>query len=234
MTPEERQLLTDLANKIAQTPAPQRDPEAEELIRTRIGSRPDALYLMTQTVVIQNLALDHAKQQIQELQQHAGQGPAGNPPTASAFVSPGLSSTASREPAPGPARAGAFGTPWPASPPANAPGPGGGPSFLHSAATTAAGLVAGALAFEGIRSLFGGSGFGGGMHGASFLGGTPASETIINNYETPEQSADDRRSDDTADPADSDDSTGADDDDSDQSGGDDGGDDSDSSDDASV
>ena len=58
-------------------------------------------------------------------------------------------------------------------------------SFLRSAATTAAGVAAGALAFEGIRSLFGGmehmGGFGGGgMQGGSFLGGTP--ETIVNNY----------------------------------------------------
>ena len=55
MTPEERQMLTDLANKVAQTPAPPVDSEAENFIRTRIGSRPDALYLMTQTVLIQNL-----------------------------------------------------------------------------------------------------------------------------------------------------------------------------------
>ena len=69
MTPEERQMLTDLANKVAQTLAPPIDKEAEELIRTRIGSRPDALYLMSQTVLIQNMALEQAKQQIQQLQQ---------------------------------------------------------------------------------------------------------------------------------------------------------------------
>src|SRR5690242_17120648 len=74
MTPEERQMLTDLATKVAQTPAPARDSEAEELIRTKIGSRPDALYLMTQTVLIQNLALEHARQEIQQLQQQIAQG----------------------------------------------------------------------------------------------------------------------------------------------------------------
>src|SRR5437588_11025702 len=89
MTPDERKMLTDLAEKIAKTPAPPRDPEADELIRTRIGSRPDALYLMTQTVLIQNLALEHAKQQIQQLQQGVPQGSqsgsflgAGSPPQA--------------------------------------------------------------------------------------------------------------------------------------------------------
>ena len=85
MTPEESKMLNDLADKIAKTPSPAHDPEAEQFIRTRIGSRPDALYFMTQTVLIQNLALDQARQQIQELQQHAGQGsavaPAAGKPT---------------------------------------------------------------------------------------------------------------------------------------------------------
>src|SRR5437588_607670 len=77
MTPDERKMLTDLAEKIAKTPAPPKDPEAEEFIRTRIGSRSDALYLMTQTVLIQNLALQHAQEQIQQLQRSAQ--PAGSP-----------------------------------------------------------------------------------------------------------------------------------------------------------
>ena len=69
MTPDEQKLLADLADKIAQTPSPARDPDAESFIRTHIGNRPDALYLMTQTVLIQNMALDQARQQIQQLQQ---------------------------------------------------------------------------------------------------------------------------------------------------------------------
>src|SRR5438874_10582136 len=68
MTPDERNMLNELAEKFAKTPSPPKDPEAEEFIRKRIGSRPDALYLMTQTVLIQNLALQHAQEQIQQLQ----------------------------------------------------------------------------------------------------------------------------------------------------------------------
>lgn len=64
------------------------------------------------------------------------------------------------------------------------PAPSAGGSFLRSAATTAAGVAAGALAFEGIESLihggereFGGGGFGGGY------GERPVvEETVINNY----------------------------------------------------
>ncbi len=74
MTPDERKMLNDLADNISQAPAPPRDPEAEEIIRTRIGKRPDALYLMTQTALIQNLALQRAQQQIQDLQSRSAQG----------------------------------------------------------------------------------------------------------------------------------------------------------------
>ena len=53
-------------------------------------------------------------------------------------------------------------------------------SFLRSAATTAAGVAAGALAFEGIESLFGhGGGWGGGGLGS---GAPVVDETVINNY----------------------------------------------------
>lgn len=226
MTEQERQMLTDLANKIAQTPAPAHEPEAEEFIRTRIGSRPDALYLMTQTVLIQNMALDHAKQQIQELQQRVAQGPAAATPTGSSFAG-GQQRSPGSAPAPPPA---------PAYEP---PQSGGVSSFLRSAATTAAGVAAGALAFEGIRSLFGGigslAGFGGGMH-SSFLGNAPGSETIINNYyDSPDQSARDDANYDDSDSRDSDaqDTDTQDTDDSDDQSVDDVADDSDGSDDSS-
>src|ERR1039457_2654113 len=72
MTPDERRMLADLAGKIAQTPAPPKDPEADDFIRTKIGASPNALYLMTQTVIIQNIALQQAQQQIQELRSSGG------------------------------------------------------------------------------------------------------------------------------------------------------------------
>lgn len=175
MTPEERQMLTDLANKVAQTPAPPLDKEAEDFIRTHIGSRPDALYLMTQTVLIQNMALDQAKQQIQQLQQS----PSGTAASGASSFLGGRAPAATAQPAPQQPSA-----PPPAYQPA-AP-TGGGSSFLRSAAQTAAGVAAGALAFEGMRSLFGGMGhlgggfFGGG--GVSGYGGPAVEETVVNNY----------------------------------------------------
>jgi hypothetical protein len=69
MTPQERQLLESFLDRIANTPAPQRDPEAEALIRERIGSRPDSLYILTQTTLIEDVALKQANTRIQELLQ---------------------------------------------------------------------------------------------------------------------------------------------------------------------
>ncbi len=202
MTPDERNMLNDLANKFAQTPSPPKDEEAEEFIRTHIGKRPDALYLMTQTVLIQNLALQHAQQQIQELQQRSGspaqvgsgsflgQGAAAG---SSGFGQRGGGSGAQQYAPPPP--------PQYAPPTPSAPSPSAQPSFLRGAAQTAAGVAAGALAFEGIQSLFSHPGYGGGggffgRGGGGFGGGAPVEETVNNYYDNPgDTSRDDYRAD---------------------------------------
>ena len=170
MTSDERNMLTDLANKIAQTPAPPRDPEAEEFIRTHIGNRPDALYMMTQTVLVQSIALQRAQQQIQELQRP------GQVQSASggSFLGGAAMPQAARPQysAPSPQYAA------PAAVPAG--GGGGGSSFLRGAAQTAAGVAAGTLAADAIGSLFhGGFGGGGGFFGG---GGDRPVEEVVNNY----------------------------------------------------
>jgi hypothetical protein len=200
MTPEERQMLTDFANKIAQTPSPVHDTEAEEFIRTHIGNRPDALYLLTQTVLIQNMAIEHAQQEIQQLKQQAPTNPA---PAAGGggflghgggWATPGTPQPVTPQPPPPPAPQPSYYQPpqqqVPAAPVVPQSGMG---SFLRSAGTTAAGIAAGALAFEGIRSMFGGVehlfGFGNqprfggsGFLGGGFGGGGPVEETVVNNY----------------------------------------------------
>jgi hypothetical protein len=207
MTQDERNMLTDLANKIAQTPPPPKDAEAEELIRTKIGSRPDALYLMTQTVLIQDLALQHAQQQIQDLQQQAG----------SPQLSSGGGFLGQGAPAPprGYAQSGAqqqyapqpqYAPQQQYAPPQPLPNPSGASGFLRGAAQTAAGVAAGGLAMEAISSLFshhgyggggffGGGGFGGGGFGAGGFGGAPVEETVVNNYYDQPAGGDDRAED---------------------------------------
>lgn len=179
MTPDERNMLSDLANKVAQTPAPPRDPEAEEFIRTHIGNRPDALYMMTQTVLVQNIALQRAQQQIQDLQRGA-QAPAA---PGSSFLGGANPQSAQRPQyyaAPPPQYA--------APAPAPAGSGGGGSSFLRGAAQTAAGVAAGTLAVDAIGSLFHGFG-GGGFGGGGFLGGgdRPVEEIVNNYYDAPQQ-----------------------------------------------
>ena len=141
-------VVVALANKIAQTPPPQRDPEAEELIRERIGSRPDALYILTQTVLIQNLALEQAQKQIHDLQQRGsqvqGQGRSflGSSPQVSQMHPSGQQSSPGYGSAP----------PLPSAPSSGWFGSGSGSSFLRGAATTAAGVAAG-LKNAGQRDL---------------------------------------------------------------------------------
>ncbi len=191
MTPQEKQLLDSLATRIANTPVPDKDREAEELIRQRIGSNPNALYILTQTALIQDMALQHANAQVQDLQQrlaHQSEGGSRQEDQPHQSFLGKLFGTGGETrqaaPAPPPAYAGAA----PSSGLSSVPS--AGSSFLRSAATTAAGVAAGALAFEGLEALMGqhgGMGMGQSFMGGGF-GGQPgfqspsAGETVINNY----------------------------------------------------
>jgi uncharacterized protein len=192
MTPQENSMLEDLVRKVEQTQLTEKDPEAEQLLRQGLGRDPDAIYKLAQTVLIQNLALNQARAQIQQLQQ--AQQPA-QPAHATSFLG-GLFGR--RDPAPAQPpyqpvpyqQAPSYQAPaqYATAPPyiESAPSPAG--SFLRSAATTAAGVAAGALAFEGIESLIhgfghGGGGWGGGGFGSGgFASSAPVEETVINNY----------------------------------------------------
>jgi hypothetical protein len=167
MTEQEKQLIAGLANRIGNAPPPHIDRDADDLIQQTIGRQPDALYILTQTVLIQEMALNQAKAQIEDLKQRSG--PPQYAPQPGGFL---------------PSQGGQAGY----APPQSAPAPSGGmfSGFLHQAATTAAGVIAGDLAFEALGSLFGHrGGFFGGGGGGFFSGGSgimPGSETIVNNY----------------------------------------------------
>jgi hypothetical protein len=189
MTQDEHNMLADLAQKISQTPVPQPDREAEDFIRQNIGARPDALYLMTQTVLIQNMALQQAQHQIQQLQQQRTSQPVpvstgggtflgGGAPQPQYSQAPPYSSAPPPQYAssPAPQYAG----------PSVAPPPSGMSGFLRGAAQTAAGVAAGTIAVQGIESLFSHhSGFGGGgsgFFGGGGIGGYAPPEVTENNY----------------------------------------------------
>lgn len=173
MTPDERKMLEDLADRFSRMPAGAKDPEAEEIVRSKIGNRPDALYMMTQTVLIQNLALQRAQQQVQELQRTGQQQAVGG---SSWLGGPGTAGYGQSAPPPP-----QYAAPAPSQ---YAPQPSfGGGGFLRGAAQTAAGVAAGTLAAEAIGSMF--SHPGGGMFGGNeFMGnsGMAPREEIVNNY----------------------------------------------------
>ena len=83
MTEQEQQLISGLAERIRNAPPPQVDRDADELIRRTIGARPDSLYILTQTVLIQEMALNQAKAQLEQLRQQ------GAPQQQGSFLQPG-------------------------------------------------------------------------------------------------------------------------------------------------
>src|SRR5437764_15077291 len=71
MTPQERELIEGVARRLRDTRLPEKDLEADRLIRAEIGSQPDSLYLLTQTVIVQEQGLRHAQERIRQLESGA-------------------------------------------------------------------------------------------------------------------------------------------------------------------
>jgi uncharacterized protein len=147
MQAEERDLITGLFDRLRPFDSQPRDPEAERLIANLVSRQPSAVYLLTQTVLVQEQALKAAQDHIAELEAKTGAAPA-----------PGFLSSAPKigpwgaAPGAAPAAAPSSRSPLQA---AVEPQSAGGGGFLRSALTTAAGVAGGALLFEGIRSMLG-------------------------------------------------------------------------------
>ena len=195
MTPQEQQLLEGLTDRVNQTVLSEKDPDAEQFIQQALGRNPDALYILAQTVLVQQYALEQAKKQLEDAKQQAQQ-QAQQPKHATSFLGNllGLNDEPQRSAPPPPppqyspvnnpsAQYGAGQYAQPGYGQAAYAQPAGG-GFLRSAMQTATGVAAGALAFEGIESLMHGfgehAGYGQGFGGGGF-GGRPE-EVINNNY----------------------------------------------------
>jgi hypothetical protein len=68
MTPQERQLVDDLFDRLATTESAPRDPEAVAAIAQGLRTAPNAVYALVQTVLVQDEALRRANSRIQELE----------------------------------------------------------------------------------------------------------------------------------------------------------------------
>src|SRR5579859_3951202 len=74
MTPQERQLVDELFDRLAKVESASRDPDAISAIQDGLRKAPNAIYAMVQTVLVQDEALKRANARIQELEQaHAPQ-----------------------------------------------------------------------------------------------------------------------------------------------------------------
>jgi hypothetical protein len=165
MTPQEQLILDDFLQRLAAVNGTVKDPQADALIRQRLTDQPDALYLLVQRSLLQQHALDAAKAQIAQLQaQLANQQGGGS------FLG-GQSSAWDNTPPPMPQvpqqpaptwRDRLFGSGSSYAAPQSA-----APSFLQSAASTAAGVAGGMFLFDGLENLLGGH------HSGGFFGGQP-------------------------------------------------------------
>ena len=72
---EDRRAIEGLFDRLAEAEqrAPQRDRDAEELIRTELARAPNAPYYMAQTIVVQQTALEAAETKIKELEAQVAQ-----------------------------------------------------------------------------------------------------------------------------------------------------------------
>lgn len=159
MQNQERELITGLFGRLQPFESQPRDAEADAMIRDLAARQPASAYLLVQTVLVQEQALKAAQERITELEAKAAAAPAaggggflGSAPK----IGPWGSAPAAQAQTPAPRPS----VPSTRSPLQAAVGPqaaGGGGGFLRTAMATAAGVAGGALLFEGIRNLMGGS-----------------------------------------------------------------------------
>lgn len=176
MTPDERQLITGLFDRLRQTGLPEKDRDAEQLINVQLRQTPDSGYMLVQSVIVQEMTLEQLQARVEELEDQVRQLERARPQQSSGSFLGGLfggGSSAQRSatgsvPATsrqssgfgqGPVRApGQPASPWGnqgQAAPAQQPAGGG---FMRSAMATAAGVAGGMLAANAISNMLGGGG----------------------------------------------------------------------------
>jgi hypothetical protein len=177
MTPQERQLVAELFDRLAKAETAPRDADAERTIADGLARAPHAIYPLVQTVLVQEEALKRADARIRELSgEDAGTTGGGFLDSMRSALTgrpahgsvPSVRPLAANEPDP---RWNSGGAAAAAVPPVAAPAQayGGGGSFLGTAAASAAGMIGGALLLNSISSMFGHHG------GSAFADVPPAS-----------------------------------------------------------
>ena len=181
MTPQERQLVDELFDRLSKLENAPRDPDAIAAISDGLRKAPGAVYALVQTTLLQDEALKRAHNRIQELEAaHAPEQPqsggfldpmrdtlfGGGPSRGSVPNVPPReqrpvwnSGQAMQQAQPGygqPPYGQAYGQGQGYGQGSGAPPVGGGGSFLGTAAAAAAGVVGGSLLLSSIRGMMGG------------------------------------------------------------------------------
>jgi hypothetical protein len=181
MTPQERQLIDDLFDRLSKVESSPRDPDALAAISEGLRRAPNAVYALVQTVLLQDEALKRANSRIQELEAQGGgeqqqsggfldsmretifgQGQGrGSVPNVRPPELPNRPAWNTGQVMQQPQNPGQYGQgqgPYGQQPygAPQAPMGGGGGSFLGTAAAAAAGVVGGSLLLGSIRSMMGG------------------------------------------------------------------------------
>lgn len=172
MTPEERQLIADLFDRMRSFGAPEKDREAETFIAQSLRANPDAPYMLVQSVLVQEQALQAANNRVMELEEQLRAtgdngargarsggflggfwgGGRGEAPRSS-VPQIGSRSTPSAYDGGRPASAWGQGGAQPQGQPGAQQAGAGGGSFMKSALATAAGVAGGMLLADSIRSM---------------------------------------------------------------------------------
>ena len=148
MNPQEKVQLEQFLQQLNSTQAGAKDSDANALIAESIKQQPDASYLLVQRAMGLEMALQVAQKQMAEMQAQIDQANQANKPS-SGFLS-GINSwgrAAPTQSAPANAMA--------AKPAAGAQPSTWGSGMLGAIATTAVGVVAGSLLYQGIQSMMG-------------------------------------------------------------------------------
>jgi hypothetical protein len=69
MTPQEQQMIDGLVERVRNTPVQDKDLAAEQRLQQGLAGSPDALYVLAQTVLVQQYGLQQAQAHIAQLQE---------------------------------------------------------------------------------------------------------------------------------------------------------------------
>lgn len=211
MNSDERRLISDLFERMRGYGAPDKDRDAEALINQSVRANPDAPYMLVQSVLVQEQALQAANNRVLELEEQLrsmeesdrsrgsgsgsflgsiwggarrGEEPRSSVPQVGARATPSAYDSRSDNRSPWSQSAQS-----PQQQPAPAAASGGG--FMRSALTTAAGVAGGMLLADSVRNMLGG----GHAHASPALGGGGSSDSDLRAQDARDDAEEDAKDD---------------------------------------